>query len=282
MGASARPRILPTIDEPVRPSEDASRCYGGRPGWTARELQVVRERYPEGGAVACAPLLPERTNAAITERARKLGIHHHRRYIKAAPSNDVLDAAIRKLYSQGKPRAGQMAAFAAQWQRSRQWVRARAITLGVAASMGQFRAWSAAEDELLLREIDHAPRTVQICMRDQLDIRDRTEPAIAERMRWLRRQHGLSRPLPDPDIYSGNELERVMGVDHRTISRWISRGMLFARARRDKHGVILRWEIRRKALREFMIAHPAEWHPGKCDRYWLVEILAGRCGVMSE
>lgn len=275
--ARQAPRILPTIEEPVR-SEPGAQRYGGRPKWSPRELQVLRERYPDGGALACAPLLPERTPMAITERAHKLGIYHNRRYIKAAPSNEILDAAIRKLYASGKPRHGKMAAFAAQWQRSRQWVRARAIQLGAAAPMGQFRPWTPAEEQVLLAEIDLSPRRLQMRLADQLGIDDRTDSAIAERVRLLRRRHELNRPLPDPDVYSGHELERLLGVDHRTITRWITGGRLTGRATRDAHGVIVRWEVRREALREFLITFPSAWHPGRCDRYWLVELLAGRVG----
>lgn len=282
MSASARPRILPTIAAPVRPDPEAVRCYGGRPAWTARELQVIRERYPEGGSTACVPLLPERSLTAIVERARKMGVRHYRSYVKAAPSNDVLDAAIRRLYAQGKPRNGQMAEFARHWARSRQWIRARAIQLGAIAPMGQFRPWTADEERVLLDAIDHTPRTAQKRLAEQLGIRDRTEPAVAERMRRLRRTHGLDRPAPDPDLFSGNELGRLMGVEHRAIARWVKLGLLPARVIRDAHGVVVRYEIRRKPLRKFLIAHPAEWHPGKCDRYWLVEILSGRCGVTSE
>jgi hypothetical protein len=240
---------------------------------------VIRERYPAGGAPACASLLPERSAAAITERARKLGVRHHRPYVKAPPSNDVLDQAIRRLYAQGKPRNGQMAAFAQQWARSRQWVRSRAIQLGAIQPIGTCRHWTQEEEAVLLRLIELSPRRAQMALAEELGIRDRTEPAVAERMRLLRRRHGLARLLPDPDTYSGNELEQLLGVDHRTIGRWISRGMLSGRARRDERGVILRWEIHRKPLREFLIAYPGEWHPGRCDRYWLVEMLAGRVGA---
>lgn len=277
---SARPRLLPTIETPVQPADDAAPRYGGRPGWTPRELQVIRERYPEGGSAACAPLLPARTAQAIIERARKLGVRHHRHYIKAAPSTELLDAAIRRLYQQGKPANGTMAEFANRWQRSRQWVRARAIQLGCALPMGQFRPWTEAEEALLLDAIDLKARAIQRRMAAELDIRDRTEPAIAERVRLLRRRHGLARePARDPDLFSARELRLLMGVDHKTVERWIARGLLPAKAHRDDGGAIWSWEIRRGRLREFLIRHPGEWHPGKCDRYWLVELLAGRLGA---
>lgn len=278
MSANARPRLIPTIEDPVRPDPESARCYGGRPAWSAPELQVIRERYVAGGATACAPLLPERTLPAINDRARKLGLRHHRQYIKAAPSNDALDQAIRSLYAQGKPRNGQMAEFARHWARSRQWVRARAIQLGAIAPMGQFRPWTADEERVLLEAIDHTPRTAQLRLAEQLGIRDRTDSAVAERMRRLRRTHGLAGPAPDPDRFSVHELQQLMGVHHRTVARWIKLGLLRAKTVRDAHGVVLRYEIRRGRLREFLITYPAEWHPGKCDRYWLIELLVGRIG----
>lgn len=43
-------------------------------GWSAFADDVIRERYPAGGAAACRPFLPDRTVAAINKRASRLGV----------------------------------------------------------------------------------------------------------------------------------------------------------------------------------------------------------------
>lgn len=42
--------------------------------WTTREIALLREHYPRGGAVACLPHLPRHTESAIRQKAAELGI----------------------------------------------------------------------------------------------------------------------------------------------------------------------------------------------------------------
>ena len=262
---------------PIPPDPRAPR-FGGRPAWSEAEREVIRQHYPRGGAVACAPLLPGRTLGGIGSMARQIGARFHRHYQKQADSHEVLDAAIRNLYSRAPFQRGALAAFELRWGRPRQWVRGRAIQLGVVRARGQGRRWRDDEDRLLLDCRDYTPRTIQKRLAERLGVRDRTEAAIAERLRLLRRRHDM-REAPDPDVMTIHALSALMGVSDRTVARWIQRGLLRATVERDLTGVPTRYSILRKDLREFLITSPAEWHPGNCDRFWLVEMLAGRVGA---
>ena len=102
----------------------------------------------------------------------------------------------------------------------------------------------------------------------------RTEPAIAERMKRLDLE-----VLDKTAVLSANEVGRLLGMEPHIVCGWIKRKLL--KAGRDHmagDGSTLSWEISRKALRDFLIRYPGEWYPGRCDRYWLVEILAGKVG----
>lgn len=50
----------------------------GKP-WTEPELDVVRKQYRKRGPRGCAELLPDRTESAITNRARALGLQRTKR-----------------------------------------------------------------------------------------------------------------------------------------------------------------------------------------------------------
>lgn len=57
----------------VRPAK-AKRAVCSAPSWTDAEIAIVAERYPFGGASACAARLPGRSETAIRSKAMGLGI----------------------------------------------------------------------------------------------------------------------------------------------------------------------------------------------------------------
>jgi hypothetical protein len=268
---SARPRIIPSIETPVGPAEG---FVGRGPRWSTEELRVLRERYPTGGALACLPFLPARAEHSIRAKANRMGILAQRAHVRQAPSDDLLDQAIRKLYALGKPRPGAMATLCARYDRPRQWVRARAITLG-AIKHTRGRDWTPEEDAILREHEGHGLRTMQKAL-IAAGIRDRTEPAIQERCRRaLRISTAVDR---DPDLYSAAEIAVLMGEDSHRVINWIRRSGLPARAEREPNGRVTRWNVRRADLRRWLIEHPQSWLPARADRFWVIEILAGRVG----
>jgi hypothetical protein len=261
------PRLVPSITAPVAPGE---RRLGKGLEWTPDELKVLRERYVAGGALACAPFLPGRAFSAIRARAGKLGLRTQAGYQRQAPSDARLDAAIRALYSKGKPQNGVMAAFCIQHQRPRQWVRAQAIRLGAIRHV-RGRNWTPAEDAILEAKEGYGPRSMQKAL-IAAGFSDRSESAIAERCRRLGYDALAERG------YTAHEIAGLLGEDSKLVARWITQGKLAAKAENDANGVISAWRVQHKALRDFLIENPSQWQPARVDRFWLIDTLAGRLG----
>ena len=263
------PRLLPTIVAPVQPLPTKS---GKGYFWSPDELRVLRERYPYGGPAACLPFLPARDETTIRAKARKLGLRFYAPYREWPPSTEQLDAAIRKLYAQGLVKPGAMTAFCRTWGRPRQWVRYRAIQLRAIVGRTR-RPWTAAEDAILAEAEGKGARFMQKALA-KAGILDRTETAIAERCRKL----ALSALIDRGDDYTASSAAAALGLEGHVVLRWIKAGRLKATAEPCRVGEGLVWRIRHKDLRAFLIGHPLDWYPGRCDRSWLVEILAGRVG----
>lgn len=257
----------------VTPALPLTEKIGRGQGWSPAELQVLMDRYPQGGTGACLPFLPARSDAQIRARARKLGLSFNEGYHQWHPSTDQLDAAIRRLYAGGRLKPGAMLAFCRTWGRSRQWVRSRAIQLRVVGSTGTSRRWTEEEEAILARLEGRGTRAMQRAL-IAAGYRDRTEPAIAERCR--------TRDLAvrdQGDEYSATSAAAALGIEVHQVLNWIKRGQLKAAAQRTPGGEVGIYRIAHADLREFLITYPLDWHPGRCDRAWLVEILAGRVGA---
>ncbi len=264
------PRLVPRIVTPVQPLPVR---VGNGLRWSPEELCVLRERYPTGGAVACLPFLPARDSRAIYLKAKRLGMRFNAGYQRQAPSDERIDRLIRAAYANGALKPGAMRDLCAQTQRPRQWLRSRAIALGAIQHI-RGPNWTKAEDALLERLEGKAPRTQQKAL-IAAGFTGRSESAITERLRRL----GMMSTVDRSEIYSLNEVSKLLGVgEHRLIARWIQRGDLKAKAHGTETAGVTRWEILRADLREFLITHPLEWLPARCDRHWLIEILAGRVG----
>jgi hypothetical protein len=258
---------VPSITAPVPPGE---RRLGKGREWTLDELKVLRERYPAGGAIACLPLLPGRAIEAIRAKARKMDLRTTAGYQRQAPSDPRLDAAIRQLYLKGKPANGAMESFCAKHQRPRQWVRAQAIRIGAIKHV-RGPNWSAAEDAILEDKEGKGTRVMQRAL-IAAGFTGRSEAAIAERCRRRGYEHLAERG------YSAHDISGLLGEDDKTVARWIRAGHLPAKAELDANGIISAWRIRPKDLRDFLIEYPSQWQPARCDRYWLIDTLAGRLG----
>lgn len=267
---TAPAHLAPCLVTPAQPLPGKS---GRGRGWSPAELQVLQDRYPQGGTGACLPFLPARSEAQIRARARKLGLRYNEGYRQWPPSTDQLDAAIRRLYAGGPLKAGAMLAFCRTWGRSRQWVRSRAIQLRVVGSTGPRRRWTEAEEAILARLEGRGTRAMQRAL-IAAGYRDRTEPAIAERCRTREIQ-----VRDQGDEYSASSAAAALGVEVHQVLNWIKRGRLQATAQRTPGGEVGIHRIAHADLREFLITYPLDWHPGRCDRAWLVEILAGRVGA---
>lgn len=241
---------------------------------TGRELKIIREHYPDGGAAACRALLPHLSIEQIYRAALVQGVRlRHALPKRRYPPDERLDEAIRRLYL-SSPARGEVSRFARSIGRPRSWVGSRAAALGVVRPRTAPLPWSAEEDALLEATAHLHPKSVATKLK-ALGA-SRSETAIV-----MRRKRLGMRAEGDPDRYSSRALGRVMGIDAKKVVRWITTGRLKAKragtARTEAQGGD-EWEIHRRDVRAFLISHLGDWDHRRCDQLWLVEILAGAIG----
>jgi hypothetical protein len=229
--------------------------------WTTPELAIIREHYPTGGVPACAERLPGRTVGAIHQQARKMGLFAPKGGTPrpAYGSSEFIDAQICRVYT-GKPTKGAIRDLAKRIGRPRHWVSRRAAALGMALPRFRDQPWS--EQELAILENATHLRPEAIRARLKKAGFTRTINAITVKRKRL----GLRL---DREEVSANELAVLMGVDRKTVSYWIDKGWLRAK----KRGPI--FDIRPSDVRDFVIDFTHVVDIRKCDKFWLVDLLAG-------
>lgn len=263
--------LAATDRPPLVPAEPGGPCRGTKRQWSPAELALLDAYYPDLGPTRIAPYLPARTVQAITEYARKRGLHHQAGHT-FRPTTPEIDRAIKRLYHRGYLKPGELKKFCQTWDRPRQWVRLQAIRLGVRFE-GRRTPWTPEEDAILDAHEGRGTRYVQKAL-TAAGFPGRTEPAIGQRM-WLL---GLER-RDKSEEFTASEAGRLLGEDSHVVLNWIKAGALVAkRGETRQDGKAAEWFVSRANLRAFMIKHPGEWFPGRCDRYWLVDMLAGKVG----
>lgn len=256
---------------PLVPAEPGGPCRGTKRQWSPAELALLDAYYPDLGPTGIAPYLPARTVCAITEYARKRGLHFQAGHT-FRPTTQEIDRAIKRLYHRGYLKPGELKKFCQTWDRPRQWVRLQAIRLGVRFE-GRRTPWKPEEDAILNAHEGRGTRYVQKAL-TAAGYPGRTEPAIGQRM-WLL---GLER-RDKSEEFTASEVGRLLGLDSHVVLNWIKAGSLKAqRGDTRGDGRASEWIVSRASLRSFLIRHPGEWFPGRCDRFWLVDILAGKVG----
>jgi len=271
-------RILPSITEPVRaPSQGGKRDH-----WSGRELQVIRERYIAEGVVACAALLPDRTPAAITEKALKMGLRRQGRHAKPLPPTPQLDEAIRRLYAEdaGSGRRGWLKQFCERHKVPRHWVYQRAQQMGIVPdSAKKAPPWTEAEHDLLERNAHKHPETIRKIFA-KAGYR-RTESAIAVRRKRI--IGGVRQARVDAGVYSANDVAELMRVDVHCVMRWIGRDGLKAKvASWHSNGRAERYEITRGDLRRWMLTNTHAWDHRRIDKLWLIDVLTNGASTIAQ
>lgn len=246
---------------------------GSKRFWTGREEKILREVYPAEGLKGCLKLLPDRSARAIYNHAKGMGL---RTPSYSAPrkgpyeTNDVIDAMIRTVW-QSKPEGKAIANLARNAGRPRNWLLRRARVLGLAVPRFKEPRWSAAEDEII-SESAHLNFSA-LAKRLRRAGFKRTETAIAVRLKRL----GATRE--DPDRLTARGLAILLGVDGKRVTAWIDKGWLKAErrgtARTDAQGGD-QWWIHRKSVRAFVIDNAAAVDLRKVDKFWFIDLLAGR------
>lgn len=241
--------------------------------WTTRELKLVEQLYPTGGLPACIAALPNRTAAAIYQKAALLGLPREGRKPRERrgwATDRHIDDAIRRVY-QAAPSNDAVNALARRVMRPRWWVSKRARELGLVAPRFRQPAWTPAEDDILGQLAHRHPASIRRAL-VRAGHPPRTETAIVVRRKRL----GCS--TEDPDHHTAGGLAVLMGVDPSTVAGWIERGLLQARRRGTARTAAQggdQWWIHRRAVRQFVVDNAAVVDLRKVDKFWFIDLLAG-------
>ncbi len=83
--------------------------------------------------------------------------------------------------------------------------------------------------------------------------------------------------LAEDNGYNKDQVGQGLGVNKKTVDKWIEKGWLKGRKKGDS--LSDRWVFVDKDIRNFIITHPDEINPKKMDWLWVVDILAGEVGI---
>lgn len=251
------------------PSPRLSRPKIRRKFWTEAELAILREHYPRGGLAAVPSLVERHGDRSVLNKAWALGVRCQPPRKPRIETDEHIDAAIRRFYAEARPK-GATKRFAALIARPAWWVKKRASMLGVAVPREKEPAWSDAEIELL-GECAH--RVIPVIRR--IFARHgyrRTETAIAVQLN----RRGIARTSVDE--WSAHELAGLLGVDGKTVTRWIAvEGLPATRrgTRRVESQGGDEWVIRRRALRTWIARHQQLVDLRKVERFWFLDLAFG-------
>ena len=177
------------------------------------------------------------------------------------PLTDFAEKILREQYDSGI--RGRVTSLA----RTLGWppwkVKKTAATMGLGRSRKSWRRWDPLEDQLLERE---ASRRTVPWLAKRLN---RSEVAVAMRLKHLR----LSRREHD-GWFTATELAGCMGVDAKTVTRWIEKGWLVAR-HRGTNSPMDPWMIEEAAIRKFVRSHPMAFDLRRVDQLWFVDMVFG-------
>lgn len=241
--------------------------------WTTRELAILRDRYANVGAAAIAREI-DRPVGSVYQKANSLGLKTPAGAspYKSWPNAERIDEAIR-LAHQKPPAKGDIARLAVELERPRWWVSRRARELGLKTPRFKEAPWSEDELELLYETAHLSVATAQRRFARAGFVR--TETAI-----MVQRKRHEARP-GDNGMRTGTQVGKLLGVDIKTVTRWIAIGELNAKKRGTERTSAQggdHWWISDRSLRAFIAANPLRVELRKIpdsSRVWFIGLLTG-------
>lgn len=249
---------------------------GPRRFWTTTEVRILHATYPTGGLEGCVAALPGRSASSIYQRAGREGLRKRNASggvteRRVWPTTPQIDAAITRVYS-GAPSNGAVKKLALTLGRPRGWICNRARALGLVVPRFKEAPWSEAEIEIVRAHGGKHPDVVRRIMKKA----GFTRTATAIKLK-TKRLH-IAREV-DENLYTARGLGIALGIDSGMISSWIARGWLKARRKPVPKGCDPEkgnWVIARRDVRNFVIDNVAVVDFRKVDKFWLVDLLAGK------
>lgn len=236
--------------------------------WTTGEELVLREVYPLLGAAGAQVMLPRRTLLSIRMRASRLGLSspavvRKGRPRQLYPATEAIDALLRERFPAcTQPRM--LEALAVECSRPSWWLKRRGEALGLEYGFRRQPDWTP-QEQAVLAEFSHLSLNT---LRGKLRAlgTSRTENAIEVRLKKLK----LSRV--NHDVYCATDLARLMGMTPKTVMRWIHSCDLKATRTPGSTAEAPHFRITRRALREWIAAHPVEVDLRRVDKYWFIDL----------
>lgn len=242
--------------------------------WTTGEEMTLREVYPTLGAQGMQALLPYRSLSSIRARAAKLKVPAPNNSRKGRPrtqhhASEELDQLLReRLPACTLP--GMLERLSVEVQRPTWWLLKRGRALCIDYGLRKSPRWSPEEDAVLREWCHLTLYTVKRKLSAQLGS-VRTMPAIANRLKVLK----LSRV--NADVYSANDAATLLGfASGKALSRHIESGALKAYRTPGSKASTPEWCITRRALRDWIAAHPALVDLKRVDRFWFIDLAFGK------
>lgn len=151
---------------------------------------------------------------------------------------------------------------------SESWVCRRYRTLGLPYRRAGYGRWSDQEKAILA---EHGMEPA-VALQRRLKKAGYTRGIRAiDTERYRLRLVGEAARRDARDHYTLNDLTELLCVSQEKIRRWIADRRLPA-ATPYRH---VEYVIQPGDLRAFLLAHPDQWEPGRCDKYWLIDLLRG-------
>lgn len=269
--------------KPVQPLPRLSKKYvPGRHAedyWRTEEDAIMREHYPTKGALFVLGLLPRRSTSAIYARAKVLGLKgikgggpKKRRIV-----TPEMDAQIREGWMKMTGRQkGEVSDLADRLGVRREWLSARAVALGLTVlRVRKEPKWTAPELALLKTVPLHNPHRAAQIFREHGFSRTATALMIRATREGISRRYKAT--------LSATGAAKILGVDGKTFTLWIVKGIIQAAKREDTQRLPQQggapWSIERPYFRQWIIDNIERIDIRKVDKFAFVEILTAEASA---
>lgn len=229
--------------------------------WLTCEQAVLAKLWDGGlGIEEVERALPHKSRTAIEQQATEMGLPRVGGPLPGGfRTNDRIDTRIKEVYGQGP--WGAVNKLAAELGVPGWWISRRAGQLGLTRQRLKAPDYSDAELGILRRCAGSgAARAQQELAKAGFT---RSVGAVASKLKELAVRN------EDCDVLSARSLATCMGVDEKTIVRWITRADL--KASRAGAG----WRINVTDLRTWVITHPRLVDLRRVDGVWFIDMLGG-------
>jgi excisionase family DNA binding protein len=248
------------VDSKDSSNVDACDEQSSKPGyfWTTTEVAQLR-RLCEAGAARSEVIraLAGRSVVAIQQKAIEIGVEYPW-MVGTLATNPEITQAIRNRLSVDCS-AGAIKALSEELDRPAWWISRKAGQLGLVKPRLKEADWSQNEFYLLEEYGEEGAQAVQRQLR--LAGFERTVASVGV---MLKRKQIERMATPS---MSARAVSEMMGVDGKTVVRWIESRALKARR------IGATWQIGKRDLRRWLIANPVSFDLKKVRQEWFMAIM---------